>query len=558
VARKPKSDQSKVKGRGRLREPAFQLGLLLLGALLFGLSFPSFASQWGFFPLAFISLVPVVILVHRSSWKFIALYGLLYGFFSYALFNYWLSTFHPLAILIVPTIYAVYFLLLFPALKLADSLFPRYGYLVQLLLWIAYEYLRTQGFLGYPYGNLGYSQYLFIPFIQISALTGIWGVSALTAFPSFYIGRGLLAGFSGLKTFFRRRRLEAAVYGSIAAASIVYGLAVQQDYSDARQWKVALIQHNADTWEGGIRAFRRNLGYLMDLSDEALTHKPEIVFWSETAFVPGVDWHSKYRTDPDRYELVRKFKEYMRNQNVPFVTGNDDGQLEYPDKPPLLPDGSYNRVDYNAVLMYHENELKKIYRKTHLVPFTEHFPYEKTFPRFHKTLVEKDYHFWEEGQEYTVFEAGGVRFSTPICFEDVFGYISRRFVNEGAQVIVNLTNDSWSGSVAAQMQHMAMAVFRAVENRRSMVRSSNSGMTCTIDPNGRIIDMHEPFTRDYLISTVPVYTERRTPYTRGGNWFAVLSLAAALGSLLFGLGRAVYLCLNEEKQLTSPDTSRKI
>jgi apolipoprotein N-acyltransferase len=196
-------------------------------------------------------------------------------------------------------------------------------------------------------------------------------------------------------------------------------------------------------------------------------------------------------------------------------------------------------VDYNAVLLYHENELKQTYRKTHLVPFTENFPYKKLFPRFYPLLVDHDYHFWKKGTEYTVFEAGGVKFSTPICFEDVFGYISRRFVNEGAEVIVNMTNDGWSGSTAAQMQHMAMAVFRAVENRRSVVRGTNSGMTCTIDPDGRIIDMMDPFVEGYMISEVPVFTDAETLYTRWGDYFAWIALISSLVILPLGMFRHV-------------------
>lgn len=524
----------------KLKKIGLELTLLAAGAIIFALAFPSFVSETGYAPLAFISLIPVFVLVHRSSWAMIAPYGFLYGFVTYALFNFWLSTFHPLAILIVPTIYAVYFLMVFPLLKLADTLYPRYGYLVQVLVWLGYEYLRTKGFLGYPYGNIGYSQYLFIPFIQISALAGFWAVSALVVFPSAYIGNAIRVKMSDLKGFFFGHRVEAGIYAAVFAAVLIYGFAVQKDYSDYRQWKVALVQHNADTWEGGIRTFRRNLQILKKLSEEALEHDPEIVIWSETAFVPGVDWHTKYRTDPERYALVEDFREFMSRQEVPFVTGNDDGQLGNPSLPPVLEDGSYNRVDYNAVLLYHENELKQTYRKTHLVPFTENFPYQNLFPGFYQLLVEHDYHFWEKGTEYTVFDAGGVKFSTPICFEDVFGYISRRFVREGAQVIVNMTNDSWSGSVAAQMQHMAMAVFRAVENRRSVIRGSNSGMTCTIDPDGRIIDMMEPFTRGYMISTVPICTERTTPYTMWGNWFAIFALIAAAGLLLVGLGIQVF------------------
>ncbi|MFP4619148.1 MAG: apolipoprotein N-acyltransferase [Spirochaetaceae bacterium] len=531
-----KKNRTKLSSPGQqfLREQLLQIGLLVGGSVLFALSFPGIVSDKGFFPLAFISLIPVFVLVHRSSWKLIPLYGVAYGFLSYALFNYWLTTFHPMAILIVPVIYAFYFLIAFPALKLADTLFPKYGYLVQLIIWIAYEYLRTQGFLGYPYGNIGYSQYLFIPFIQISALTGVWGVTALTVFPSAFLGNAVKDGFNGLNSFIRTHRITAGVFVVLTAAVLVYGAAVQHDYSEEKQWKVALIQHNADTWEGGIRTFRRNLDILVELSEKALEEDPDIVVWSETAFVPGVDWHTKYRTDPDRYELVKTFREFMQDQEVPFVTGNNDGQLKDPHKPPVLSDGSHNRLDYNAVLMYHENELKTIYRKTHLVPFTEHFPYENIMPRFHQLLVDNEYRFWEKGMEYTVFEADGVKFATPICFEDVFGYLSRRFVEEGAEVIVNLTNDGWSGSVAAQMQHLGMAVFRSVETRRSMVRSSNSGMTATIDPDGRIVDMLDPFVRDYMVTSVPVYTEKTTLYSRWGNWFAHAALIGALGLLIGG------------------------
>jgi apolipoprotein N-acyltransferase len=116
--------------------------------------------------------------------------------------------------------------------------------------------------------------------------------------------------------------------------------------------------------------------------------------------------------------------------------------------------------------LYEGERLVDTYRKISLVPFTEHFPFESELPLLYQWLKAADTHFWEKGSEYTVFESKGVRFSTPICYEDTFGYISRNFVRAGADVIVNLTNDSWSNSVPAMLQHMAMAVFRAVENRR--------------------------------------------------------------------------------------------
>jgi apolipoprotein N-acyltransferase len=150
-------------------------------------------------------------------------------------------------------------------------------------------------------------------------------------------------------------------------------------------------------------------------------------------------------------------------------------------------------------------------------------------------LVEADTSFWAAGDEFTVFEAADVKFSTPICFEDTFGYISRAFVNNGAELIINLTNDSWSESVAAAMQHMSMAVFRAVENRVSVVRSTNGGISCIIDPNGKIIEIYPAFVEGHMIGEVPIYTGRKTVYRVWGNWFPVVVLWTTAAVFAAGL-----------------------
>ncbi len=519
----------------KLKKASLELLLLISSSVLFALAFPSVVSKWGIAPIAFISIIPVFIVVHTSSWKTIVPYGAFYGYITYGIFNYWLSTFHPLAIIIVPSIYATYFLLLFPVLKLADKLFPKNGYIIQALCWIAYEYLRTKGFLGYPYGIIGYSMSTVLPFIQIASVVGVWGISLLVILPSAYIGNALKNGIKGFHDFFIFHKLDSYLYGGLILLNLVFGFIVMTDFSNAPVWKVALIQHNSDSWKGGLRTFEHNFKLLRDLSLEAVKQKPDIVIWSETAFVPGVDWHSKYRTDPARFALVKDLKDFLATQKVPYLIGNDDGQLADPNLPPVLSDGSYNRVDYNAVFLYEKGRLKTTYRKTHLVPFTENFPYKDALPGVYKILVSNDFHFWKKGTEYTVFETGGVKFSTPICFEDVFGYLSRNFVRNGAEVIVNLTNDSWSGSLPSQMQHMGMAVFRAIENRRSVVRSTNSGMTGIIDPDGRIVSLLEPFKSDYLVGNVPIYTEKSTVYTLLGDWFAFASIFLAGAFLLYGI-----------------------
>ena len=528
--------------RALLRSTTGEVGLLLLSAVLFALAHPSLVSQWGFGPVAFVALAPVFLVLRRTGWLRVVLYGALYGYASYALYNYWLATFHPLAIIIVPVVYMGYFLVLFPVLKLADHAFPRYGYLVQVLVWVGYEYAKSLGFLGYSYGTLGYTQYRWTDFIQIGGVTGVWGVSLLVVAASAFLARLVVEALqvgaapwrrATLAHFWRYHRIPLLCWAVLLVANAAYGAASRNDYQPERQWRVALVQQNVDPWRGGFEAYERSLEVLLRLSDAALREDPDIVIWSETSFVPGIDWHTRHRTDSKRFALVQRLRGYLDLQTVPFVVGNDDGQLE------RTADGEV-RVDYNAAILFREGEIVETYRKINLVPFTESFPFKRQLPGIYRWLREADTHFWEQGTEYVVFDSGGVggdggvRFSTPICFEDTFGAVGREFVRHGAQVLVNMSNDSWSFSVPAEMQHMMMGVFRAVENRRSVVRSTNGGMTVTADPDGRILDLLEPFTDDYLISTVPVVDGRRTLYTRWGDWFGVTVLVAGLALVAAG------------------------
>lgn len=508
-----------------------ELLLLAVSALLFALSFPSFLSQWGWFPLAFFALTPVFIVVHRAGWVRTVLYGAFFGFASYALYNYWLGSFHPLTLIIVPPIYSVYFLAVFPLLKAADSLFPRYGFILQALVWVAYEFVKIQGFLGYAYGIIGFSQYLFLPLARLSSVTGVWGVSLLVVFPSALLGNALKNGFGELFSFIRRMRIPILLYAGVFAAVVITGLFNKAQLDSVPKWKVALVQQNVDPWKGGNKTYAKTLEILTRLSREALEEDPsiDIVIWSETSFVPAIDWHTRYRTDRVAFGLVKELREYLSAQTVPFVLGNDDGQLAKDER------GRDIRVDYNAAILFDRGEIVETYRKLHLVPFTENFPYKDRLPGIYQWLKDADTHFWETGTEYTVFEAADVRFSTPICFEDTFPYLNREFVRRGAQVLVNLTNDAWSKAIACEMQHMSIAAFRALENKRTLMRSTNGGITCVIDPNGRILAMLPPFTEDYLIAEAPVYASEQTLYTRWGDWFAILISVLALIGLAGGL-----------------------
>jgi apolipoprotein N-acyltransferase len=535
------------KRRSGLMTIVIEVFLLVLSALIFSASFPGFISSKGIGILGFIALIPMFAVIRNTGWVRVPFYGFLFGFIFFIFFNYWLASFHPLAVYIAPIIMGTEMIILFPILKAADKLFPKYGFLLQLMIWVGYEYLKTLGFVGYPYGIVGYSQYAFIPFIQMSSVFGIWGVTLMTVFPSIILSRHaadcLIGKREKFTQFIKTYKFIWIGYGVLFIAALLFGFIsisrLNNEVPD-RIWRPALVQHNADSWEGGIVNWRKNLRTLMAQSNLALEEDPDIVIWSETAFVISVYWHTNYRTSDASYAVVEEFVNFANNLPVPLLTGNNDNRLEDPDLPPKLSDGTLNREDHNAVILYEGGGLKDIYWKQNLVPFTEGFPYGDIFPKFNAMLLANDYHYWIPGDDPVVFRTeDGVKFSTPICFEDVFGDLSAKFVQAGADVLVNMTNDSWSGALSAQMQHMAMGAFRSVEVGRTTVRGTNSGMTCVIDPAGRVLDMMEPFTVGYMVPDAPIYTYKDTLYARWVDWFPKVLIVISLILLAAGLVRVI-------------------
>jgi len=546
-----------AKGKNSVVFILTQLCLVAAASLLFTASFPNIIFKNGLPFLAWFAYIPILILIKKNYLLQCIGWGAVYGVLTYFLFNNWLWGFNNIAGAVVYTIYLFFMAVVFLFLKLAEYFYPKKGYLVQWIIFLAYEYLCTKGFLGYPYGITGYSQWTVLPLIQIAGITGVWGVSALVTFPSFWLAAPIRRLADEIKKyndyskntlnlkkrktfkiiknilrvsvaeFLKEEKIPAIIWAAAMAASLIFGFINIKDYSSNPSVQVALIQHNTDPWEASNapnqwlqqEAFKLDLSRLKHLSDQALlsTPKPQLIVWPETAFIPRIYWHSTYRTDQNLWLIVKDLLDYLSAKDVPFLIGNDDARKE-PDKNP--DDYDNNRVDYNGALLMENGQISRVYRKMHLVPFTEHFPYRKQIPFIYNALLKADTHFWEKGEEAVVFKTEGFNFSVPICFEDTFGYISREFTRQGADVFINISNDAWAASLPSQKQHLGMAVFRTIENNRSMVRATTSGQTCLIDPNGRILSEAAPFTETYLNVAVPL-ADGNTIYTRFGDFLGI-------------------------------------
>jgi apolipoprotein N-acyltransferase len=194
-------------------------------------------------------------------------------------------------------------------------------------------------------------------------------------------------------------------------------------------------------------------------------------------------------------------------------------------------------VPYNSATLLDENGRRTFdYDKIHLVPFGEYEP----FPLIHTVVnsVSEEVGGFRKGQSRTVGTfSNGNTFSVFICYEAIYAGEIREFVNRGAQLLINISNDGWFGTSAAAEQHLRMARVRAVENRRWLLRDTNSGITASVDPYGNIVRVMRPDSRDAADLPYDFRTDK-TFYTRYGDWFAWMCVGVSVILVLLTFRKA--------------------
>jgi apolipoprotein N-acyltransferase len=520
--------------------------IVLLSTVLSVLCFPSFLSLEGLGFLAFVALVPLLLVFQANALGWAVFYGLTFGVLQTMLLNFWLGTYSLVTLQLVTFVFLFYYLVfLIPALWLYKAL-PRIGFLILPVAWVGFEFLRSSGFLGYPWGLWGVTQYQFTSLVQIVALTGVWGLSfivllinsGIAAALGGALGIGSAAGpgmhgsspGGGLRVPQADRGLAALLISSLVFLLFLgigtISLGELEKRPVVRRPRLALVQQNADPRKHDSR---RTFDTLVDLTEQAVQKDPDLIVWSETAFVPNISRWSQVDPGSSTYAaLVRDFLDYQVGLDRWLITGNDDYELVADDQ------GTRQRLDYNAAILFDpDGNRVRTYRKLRLVPFTEYFPWEQQLPGLHDWLEERDVYLWEPGRERVVFSHPLFRFSTPICFEDAFPQDVRLFVREGAEVIVNISNDYWSLSEVEGKQHGVNSFFRAVENRVPLVRASASGLTGYVDTAGRLVATVPFYQERFLVVDVEIPESALTPYTRFGDWFPELLLGVFAFFLLF-------------------------
>jgi len=500
------------------------LKICLLTSVLLALSFPPFPAG---------ALVPIALALFlnhitkqgpQAAFRLGYITGLIWALFTL----FWIAT-NTLAgavvtITVTPLQYAVVWWLFNRIYQRNESLalwsFP--------ILWVTAEYLRHFSDLRFNWMNIAYTQTYYLPFIQFMEWTG-------------YLGIALLLGYIAIVLYqilYRKQRLirNGIILSLLIILPLIYGLIRMSDLGDEDfpTITVGVVQPNVDPFKKWDREFQDSTFNILKNSTYKLSQDdPELVVWPETA----TPFYLRHKQN-----YLSQVHQMVDSLGIYLITGTPDVEFVNEDE----------YITYNSAFFFEPHKLSfESYNKIALVPAAESMPFKNTLTFLRKIDVGGGDFF--SGKQFTVFtmhrsifeqfenenvtiadslENSEVKVSSIICFDSVFPHLVRQFVKNGARILTIITNDGWFGNTSGPYQHAQYAVFRAVENRVSIARSANTGISFFIDPTGKkhkMIGLHE---RDVISYDLPI-TKEVTFYTRRGDWLGTFCLIISISIIFY-------------------------
>jgi apolipoprotein N-acyltransferase len=385
------------------------------------------------------------------------------------------------------------------------------------IAWTAVEWLRTYFPIGFPWNLLGTTQYQNLALIQFAEITGTYGISALIMFFNAAI----------FTVLFRRgsRRLQIVSLSALTAAmiaAVVFGnwrIARLAKVQPAGKFRVAMVQGNiGQSIKWDPNALAPTLKIYLDQSRQAAAENVDLIAWPEAAMPFLVQPDDRYpAAAAEDAQYRQQLVDGIKSIGVPVLIG----------APALVIEGDrVTGFSNRAYLISSQGNVVAWYDKIQLVPFGEYVPFRAVLGIF----VEKIVHGMGDmiaGKQQTVFDVKQAKLAVLICYESIFPSLSRTAVRDGADVLVNITNDAWYGTSSAPYQLLAMAAMRSVETKAPMIRVANTGISAIIQPTGKITAATPLFKRGTEIEDV-AWHPVTTVYVVIGDLFAEICFALAV------------------------------
>lgn len=511
---------------------------ILLGisaGVLLTLSFP----KWNLYWFSFIFLIPLLFALRfTKSLKEVILISLSFGISHFVSLLYWivytltkygnLNIVISVSLLILLSIYlSIYYVIPFLlAFKIKVFEAPCFAKgLIFAFFITGSEYLRSIMLTGFPWGQLGYLMTNFSPILQIADIFGVWGLTFITTIINyfiFFVVQRVSLERAYKNSFFL---YQTILFVFLVSLVIAYGVYSERKWenlvsNEIRSLKIALLQGNIPQEIKETKQIEVSFKVYQTLINKALTERPEIILFPETAF----NFYFPYERDPTLrllllLEEVRTKTSYSQVPTVVFGTF----RLSYTEGKPKA---------HNSLMVWYKGDFVDFYDKSRLVPFGEYVPLGEIFPFLKRISVVSDVIRPGMPKNLTLpLETGLIKIAPLICFESAFSEVLRERLRENVQLIYIATNDAWFGKTSAPYQHFQIAVVRAVEGRRFTVQVANTGISGIISPTGKVLTKTELEVQTYLIEKVKlIYLSSYFKHT--GN---LLGILGTLFLLAYGL-----------------------
>ncbi len=509
------------------------IALAILPSILLFLAWP----PRDFFFLSFLAFVPFFILENKLRGKKGFFWLLYLGLFLFNLFNTWWvwyasnegSIVMLMANSLLMTVPFVFYRKAVRAFGESRALFAFVCY------WIGFEYLHLSWEITWPWLSLGNLFAKHNEVVQWYEITGMLGGSLWVLIVNVLVYKLIL---------FKKRKFVYQLSFTLllpVLSSIILGVLFQKEFETVKVSgeETIIVQPNIDPYKKfnpGMAT--RSVVHMLELIEAQIGPNTSYVILPETAIVEYVD--EDHLNDYESIKLINQF--LKKHPHVHFITGAstynfyDDDEKRKPTARELE-DGSFYE-SYNTSLEFDSNGVSNIYHKSKLVPGVEKMPYPQIFGFLERWSIDMGGVTGSLGEDAspTVFDAGDKANLAPmICYESVFpGYV-REFVAKGASILLVMTNDGWWEDTDGYKQHMYYACLRAIENRRQVLRSANTGISCQIDASGKILERTKWWEESSLkVIAIPSYKE--TFYARNGDYIGKF---ASFFSVLLILGAFV-------------------
>lgn len=496
--------------------------LSIASGILLTLIFPAFNLSI----LAWVALVPLLVAIEKKSFLKALFLGWITGAAHFMGLLHWvivamtyygeLSMLSSSLLLLLLALYLGLYVGIFGALLgYFRSRYLDDAAVIAPVVWALLEYLRTYLLSGFPWCLLGYSQYRNLLVIQMSDMTGIYGVSFIIIVVNvslYLISKWVMNEFDSFPV-----RYTLFTIGMVAVV-IFYGdfrkNTIESLDAKSPPLRITLVQGNIDQnqkWESAY--LNETLLIYKELTMKAAQDPPALIVWPETAV-------------PCYFTPESMPAHFLSNLSKQLHTPIAFGSLAYDVRKSNPNEYSY----YNsAFLISPQKKVLARYDKIHLVPFGEYVPLKPLLPLVEKMVA--GIGDFSPGRHDVLFSLPRATFGFLICYEIIFPNLSRKYGHGGVGFLVNITNDAWFGQTGAPYQHFSMAVFRAIENRVSIVRAANSGISGIIEPTGQIQAQTPIFVRTVLQGVIPV-NPKPTFYSQYGDIMVALCGITLLGMII--------------------------